>query len=115
MAAKAVSSSSSLAALSTSMRRPSACAAAWRFLVSGSAFGLFGLTRSASAFAFGTVSLRTSRRLAARRFMKLLSPVTLPPGRLILLKIKRLDETHFDRVLADDEHDRDFGGRSFRC
>jgi hypothetical protein len=53
--------------------------------VAGSALGFFGLTRSASAFALGTISVRSSSRLALRRFMKLLRPVTLPPGELVLV------------------------------
>ena len=50
----------------------------------GAALGLLGLTNSASTASFGTASLTSSSRLAPSTFMKLLMPVTLPPGRLRL-------------------------------
>jgi hypothetical protein len=50
----------------------------------GSALGLPGFTSNASSSALGTASLTSSNRFAPSTFMKLVMPVTLPPGRLKL-------------------------------
>ena len=57
-------------ALSTSNSRPSAAAAARASCESGSAFGLFGLTRSASGAGFGTISFNSCSRFPNKRLVR---------------------------------------------
>jgi len=80
--AKATSRSRSVLALSTCSSIPSVRAAARIVFVVGSAMGgLAGLTRTASAVAEGTSSCRSWSCFDPTSTPRVVTPVTLPPGR----------------------------------
>jgi hypothetical protein len=82
--AKAISISRSVLARAITKCLPMARAPVSISFVSEAAFGLFGLTNRPMTVALGTSSLINSIRLGASRLARMVTPVTLPPGRLRL-------------------------------